>query len=244
MASRVSPLRALLSVGAVSIALGLTLVSPADAATSPPRAVSAPIVSAPVLSAATVSGTAVVAPRTVGLPTLSSGARGTYVKRVQRMLGIPVTGVYGRRTTAAVIRFQKAHHLRVTGRVNTTTWRAIIAYWRAHHTAVPAAAAPPAVDPTTSAAARASKSARIAVGFAAWQTSPHGRYISRRESHNVCSVVSSNGAWRGKWQMTMTLWRGYGGTAFASTPERATCLEQDKVAYKVWIAQWWRPWGG
>ena len=231
MASRVSPLRALLSVGAVSLALGLSLVAPAQAAPVAPRA-SAPAVAS------------VVAPR-VTLPTLSRGARGMYVKRVQRILGIPLTGVYGRRTRLAVIRFQKTHHLRATGVVNAVTWRALIAYWRAHHKPAPAAAAPPAgADPTTTTAARTSKAARMAVPFAAWQASPHGRAISRRESHNVCTVVSSNGSWRGKWQMTVTLWRGYGGTAYAATPERATCLEQDKVAYNVWIASWWRPWGG
>jgi len=228
MASRVSPVRALLSVGAVSLALGLSLVAPADAVTAAPRS----------------TATTVVAPRVVALPTLARGARGTYVKRVQRILGIPVTGVFGRRTRLAVIKFQRAHHLRVTGKVNGTTWVALLAYWRAKHKAAPAAATAPSTDPTTTAAARTSKAARVAVPFAAWQASPHGRAISRRESHNVCTVVASSGTWRGKWQMTMSLWRGYGGTAFATTPERATCLEQDKVAYKVWISSWWRPWGG
>ncbi|HET8971118.1 MAG TPA: transglycosylase family protein [Candidatus Nanopelagicales bacterium] len=99
-------------------------------------------------------------------------------------------------------------------------------------------------DPTMSSAARGSSSARRSVSFSAWRGSDHADMIVWRESNGQCGVVSSNGAWRGAWQMTMTLWRGFGGTAYASTPERASCGQQDQVAYRVWLQQWWTPWGG
>ena len=72
----------------------------------------------------------------------------------------------------------------------------------------------------------------------------HGRGVAYRESHLSCTVVSANGSWRGKWQMTTSLWKSYGGLTYAATPEKASCLAQDKVAYRVWIASWWGPWGG
>ena len=94
------------------------------------------------------------------------------------------------------------------------------------------------------AAARTSRSARAQVSLSAWRGSRHARMIVWRESNGRCDVVSSNGAWRGAWQMTMTLWRGNGGTAYASSPDRATCGEQDRVAYRVWVSAGWGPWGG
>lgn len=44
---------------------------------------------------------------------------------VQRALKIKVDGVYGPKTTAAVKRFQKAHHLPPTGIVDHATWSAL-----------------------------------------------------------------------------------------------------------------------
>ena len=99
-------------------------------------------------------------------------------------------------------------------------------------------------DVTLTPAARSHRSARERVSLRAWRNSPHARMIVWRESNGRCDVVSSNGLWRGCWQMTMTLWRGYGGRAYAPSPERASCPEQDRVAYKVWLANGWKPWGG
>jgi Transglycosylase-like domain len=99
-------------------------------------------------------------------------------------------------------------------------------------------------DPTMTALVRSSAAARAKVSLTQWRNSPHAKMIVWRESNGQCSVVSSNGLWRGAWQMTMTLWRGFGGTKFASTPERASCSQQDTVAYRVWQHSWWGPWGG
>ncbi len=123
-------------------------------------------------------------------------------------------------------------------------------------TAAPAAAtvsagAPTAVsasarayDVTMSAKARSSKSYRSAVSLRAFVSSAHARKIVRRESGGNCRVVNWRGPWRGKWQMTDQLWRSYGGKRYASHPERASCAQQDVVAYRAWRAAGWRPWGG
>ena len=99
-------------------------------------------------------------------------------------------------------------------------------------------------DVTTTAKAQRSPTYRATVTLAQWQASRHGKRIAWRESHNVCTAVSADGRFRGKWQMTKSLWLTHGGRKFARTPQRATCLEQDTVARRVWVASWWWPWGG
>jgi hypothetical protein len=223
-------LRATLVVGAVSAALGASVVLSATAtATTAPRSAAPTVALRPAAVAATASA----------LPVLRRGSTGPYVVRVQSILRIPRTGVFGRRTALHVAAFQKKKGLPATGIVNAKTWKALLVFARTR----PALAATGG-DPTMSATMRGSRAARAALPFTVWQSSPHGRYISNRESHNTCTVVSSNGLWRGKWQMTMSLWRGYGGTTYASAPERASCVQQDQVAYRVWISSWWGPWGG
>ncbi|MFZ0324715.1 MAG: transglycosylase family protein [Actinomycetes bacterium] len=101
-----------------------------------------------------------------------------------------------------------------------------------------------ALDLTVTRKAKISQNYRTTVDLRMWRASPHGQDISWRESHDVCSVVNSSGSNRGKWQMTLSLWRSYGGREFARYPERATCKQQDRVARRVWIDQWWWPWGG
>ena len=99
-------------------------------------------------------------------------------------------------------------------------------------------------DPTMTAAARGSRAAREAVPFAVWRSSAHARMIVARESGGSCTAVSRSGAYRGAWQMGAPFWRSFGGLAFAPTPDKATCGEQDYVAYRGWLASWWSPWGG
>jgi hypothetical protein len=89
-----------------------------------------------------------------------------------------------------------------------------------------------------------SQSARSDLAFEVWLTSAHGRAIVRRESGGRCTAVNPSGAYRGKWQMGSWFWKNYGGLKYASTPDRASCLEQDRVAYKGWVDSWWNPWGG
>lgn len=42
--------------------------------------------------------------------------------------------------------------------------------------------------------------------------------------------------------MDADFWRTYGGRVFANTPDRATEVEQDLVAYRGWLKRGWQPW--
>ncbi|MCZ3389638.1 MAG: transglycosylase family protein [Actinomycetia bacterium] len=92
--------------------------------------------------------------------------------------------------------------------------------------------------------ARISQHHRATIDLKTWKASAHGHDISQKESSDVCDAVSSDGDYRGKWQMSRSLWRSYGGRTFARVPNRATCNEQDRVARHIWVDQWWWPWGG
>jgi hypothetical protein len=221
------PVRSLLSVAALSAVLATALLAPvsAAAATAPVAGSDATAPSTRLAPVVASVSTETVAVTTSSLPTLKAGSTGTYVTRVQRVLAIRQTGVYDTATVAAVKRLQTWKKLLVTGVVNSVTWSAL-------------------ADPTLSYANKTSRSTRATMPFLTWAASVHGRGIAYRESHLSCTVVSSSGSWRGKWQMTTSLWKSYGGLTYAATPEKATCLAQDKVAYRVWIASWWGPWGG
>ena len=198
---------------------------------------------------------AVAARPTAVYPRLTWGSTGPYVTTVQRILGLPQTGVFGRRTHAAVVQFQLAHRIApADGVVGAATWPVL----RRATPARPVVVAAPAKvavailapvvtatsDPTMSATMRSSRAARLALGLAAWQSSAHGRAIAQRESGGRCTAVSAGGAYRGKWQVSATFWSGNGGTAFAVSADRATCAQQDLVAYRGWVTSWWMPWGG
>jgi hypothetical protein len=175
-------------------------------------------------SAATVGTGTTVAATT--LPTLRAGSSGILVTRVQGVLAIRRTGVFDRATVAAIKRLQAWKHVYpVNGVLGATTWRVL-------------------GDPTLGYALRTSTAARAKYPFTAWLGSVHGRGIAYRESHLSCTVLSRTHIYRGKWQMTLSLWRANGGLAFAAAPERASCLNQDKVAYRIWVRSGWRPWGG
>ena len=51
---------------------------------------------------------------------------GPSVARVQRILGLKVTGTFDLTTLRAVERFQRAHHIRATGNVGPLTWAALL----------------------------------------------------------------------------------------------------------------------
>ena len=173
-------------------------------------------------SASTVSRSTVA---TTALPTLVVGSKGVYVTSVQRVLAIRPTGVYDRATYLAVRRLQAWKRLAPTGVVGSTTWVAM-------H------------DSTLTRTMRISRAARAKLPYAVWLASVHGRSIAYRESTLRCTALSRTGIYRGKWQMTLSLWRAYGGRAYAATPEKASCAAQDKVAHAIWVAGGWSPWGG
>ncbi len=104
--------------------------------------------------------------------------------------------------------------------------------------------APKAGDPTMTAKAKKSRAFRESIPRSMWVASKHAKYVVKRESGNNCRAVSPSGAYRGKWQMGASFWSAFGGKKYASKPDRATCGEQDLVAYRGWVASWWHPWGG
>ncbi len=284
--------RARVTLGVLSATLGLSMLTPAPAgaATLPPTHLVGAGTSAsvddtayPDALPATVAVAAVAAPeRVTSTEVLRGGDNGAGVRRIQRILGVPVTGFFGPATRDAVIRFQEALGAdRGTGIVGPITSRqlqtfgeqqakkAVRAAARAEAAKKAAAAAAaraaaaekasrdnsrPAPlpstgssnggDPTMTAAARSSRAAREAVPFAVWRNSAHARMIVGRESGGRCTAVNPNGLYRGTWQMGASFWRAFGGLQFAATPDRATCGEQDYVAYRGWLASWWSPWGG
>jgi peptidoglycan hydrolase-like protein with peptidoglycan-binding domain len=226
MSARALSWRSMVGAAAVSAAL-LLGVAPATAQAAVPSSV------------ATVIGPS------SSLPTvLKRGSTGPYVTYVQRVLGVKRTGYYGSRTKAAVIRFQKASRLKPTGRVGARTWSALQRKAKADAASRGTSSAPPASDPTMTSAMRTSQSTRSGLAFETWLTSAHGKAIARRESGGRCTAVSAGGAYRGKWQMGSWFWKNYGGTKYAATPDKASCLEQDRVAYRGWVDSWWSPWGG
>lgn len=53
---------------------------------------------------------------------LSLGDRGQEVRNLQKVLGLPIDGIFGKGTEAAVIAKQKAHGLVADGKVGAKTW--------------------------------------------------------------------------------------------------------------------------
>jgi cell wall-associated NlpC family hydrolase len=58
---------------------------------------------------------------------LRLGDHGPQVMSLQRLLGVPVDGIFGHDTKRAVRRFQHAHHLLADGQVGEHTWSALLA---------------------------------------------------------------------------------------------------------------------
>ena len=51
-------------------------------------------------------------------PTLRPGQSGTAVKNMQKALGVKASGSFTKATKAALVRWQKAHHVAATGVAN------------------------------------------------------------------------------------------------------------------------------
>ena len=95
-----------------------------------------------------------------------------------------------------------------------------------------------AKDPTRN----LSKEERKKISFEVWVKSPTAKYLKRIESTNNCKAVGHKGKYLGTWQVNAGFWKTYGGKKYASKANKATCHEQDLVAYRGWLARGWSPW--
>ncbi len=95
-----------------------------------------------------------------------------------------------------------------------------------------------AEDPTRN----LSKEERKKISFEVWVKSPTAKYLKRIESTNNCKAVGHKGKYLGTWQVNAGFWKTYGGKKYASKANKATCHEQDLVAYRGWLARGWSPW--
>lgn len=165
-------------------------------------------------------------------PTLRQGDTSGWVQALQVALGVqPASGYFGSLTLAAVERFQDQAGLPVTGVVDRGTWQAL-----------GSRVTTPPTDVTTTPAARTSRTHRASIGVEAFASSATARMVVQRESGGQCDISDPSGTYRGKWQMDSQFWSSYGGREFAPSPDRATCAEQDVVAYRGWVDRWWQPW--
>ena len=97
-------------------------------------------------------------------------------------------------------------------------------------------------DITLTKDAKLYREARELIPFEVWRASPFTRFISMKESHRNCKAVGRSGKYRGRWQMSPAFWKTYGGKQFASRPDKASCRDQDLIAYNGWIVRGWAPW--
>lgn len=199
-----------------------------------------------------------------GQENLVVGVQNKYVQQVQVALvslGYPISptnGRYGPQTTAAVSKFYASRGDRSDGTsIGPAGYKAILS--SASTTKTPKKKTSTTKKAKNSKAAtrsrfremgdvtlingaRKSRKAREAVSFEEWRAAPFSKFIAKRESNRRCKAVNRTGKYRGRWQMDKNFWRSYGGRKFAKRPEKASCLEQDLVAYRGWIARGWQPW--
>ena len=95
-----------------------------------------------------------------------------------------------------------------------------------------------AEDPTRN----LSKEERKKISFEVWVNSPTAKYLKKVESNNNCKSTGGKGKYQGTWQVNAGFWKTYGGKKYASKASKATCMEQDLVAYNGWLARGWSPW--
>jgi hypothetical protein len=173
------------------------------------------------------------APPTGGAAPKSATQGGT-VAAVQRALGLPADGVYGRRTRAAVRRFQRRHDLTVDGVIGPETLAELgisadsdsesdAAVSGDAGDAAPAADPAPTSETTVPSAPASATLERIA----------------QCESGGNPSAVSADGRYRGKYQFDRATWERLGGTG---DPAAASEAEQDRLAAKLLAERGTSPW--
>jgi Transglycosylase-like domain/Putative peptidoglycan binding domain len=171
------------------------------------------LVLVPALLLALALACALTAPSSADAAALKRGSRGHAVVQVQRKLRLPADGVFGPQTARAVRRFQAHHQLAVDGIVGAQTARAL------------------GID---LAEGRSAGGGRASV-----RVPPALARIARCESGGDPHAVSSDGAYRGKYQFDRQTWRATGGRG---DPARASEAEQDRRALVLYRARGTSPW--
>lgn len=149
---------------------------------------------------------------------LKKGDRGPAVKSVQRKLELKADGKFGAGTTRAVKRFQRRSGIIADGIVGPATRQALklrpftSRSVTRKHAKVPSSGNAPAVL----------------------------EKIAKCESGGDITAVSSNGMYFGKYQFSKATWKAQGGKG--TDPSRATEVEQNRVALKLYKAQGTNPW--
>jgi hypothetical protein len=149
---------------------------------------------------------------TTGLSLLKRGSAGDLVTALQRALGVPADGVFGRVTGRAVRRFQRSRGLVVDGVAGPATLNAL------------------GVSAATLRRPMATVGAQPDALLAR---------IAQCESGGNPRAVSADGRYRGKYQFTRATWRALGG---AGDPAAAPEAEQDRLAARLLAREGTTPW--
>jgi peptidoglycan hydrolase-like protein with peptidoglycan-binding domain len=151
--------------------------------------------------------------------TLSTGSAGSAVSALQAALGIQQTGTFDAATKRAVRRFQRRNGLTVDGIVGPQTAGAL---------GLPSGA--------KAAGAGGAQATTAATGGDASGTLAR---IAQCESGGDPTAISSDGAYRGKYQFTRSTWAAMGGTG---DPAAAPEAEQDQRAAALLAQRGTAPW--
>ena len=154
--------------------------------------------------------------------TLSLGSTGPAVKRLQRVLGVRVTGYYGNETRRAVKRWQARHGLKADGIAGPATLRAL------------GVSARGAAYATGGSAPSSGGSGGSSVKLPAVL-----KRIAQCESGGNPAAVSRSGRYRGKYQFDQATWEAIGGSGDPAAAPEST---QDRLALKLYRKRGTAPW--
>jgi hypothetical protein len=156
----------------------------------------------------------------------NGSAGGASVAAIQRALGVPADGVYGKRTRTAVRRFQRSHGLAVDGVAGPQTLAAL-------------GLSGGGGDGGGGSASDVADSSGVGGSAPDATTSATLERIAQCESGGSPTAVSADGQYRGKYQFDRATWERLGGTG---DPAKASEAEQDRIAAKLLAQSGTSPW--